>query len=69
MHSCGELSEYAVCLNSTANTTTISGTDILEALQVDTPFYVNVLVLILFALVIRTAAYLALRYLHRPKTD
>ncbi len=60
------MSEYAVCSNSTGNAT-ISGTDILDGLGVDTPFYANVLVLIGIALFVRCLAYLSLRYLHRPK--
>lgn len=63
------MSEYAVCTNSNSSflNATISGTDVLETLNVGTPFYANMLILILFAVVIRYIAYLALRYLHRPK--
>ncbi len=60
------MSEYAVCSNSTDNAT-ISGTDILDGLGVDTPLYANILILIGIALFTRYLAYLSLRYLHRPK--
>ncbi len=60
------MSEYIVCGNSTGNAT-ISGTDILDSLGVDTPLYANILVLIGIAVITRCLAYLSLRYLHRPK--
>ena len=54
-----------MCNVTDAVNTTIPGTAVLEQLDVNLPFYVNVIVLFTFALSFRILAYLALRFLHR----
>lgn len=66
-HSCAaDASSYLGCniTDSFANAT-ISGPEVLDQLKVTTPFYANVLILVVFTLGFRALAYLALRYLHR----
>ena len=46
-------------------TATLSGSDVLDDLNVTTPFYINIIVLFVFGIVLRTLAYVALRLLHR----
>ena len=70
--SCSEgASSYASCnttslTDSSNETTTISGPDILQELGGAYPLHICFLAILLFALVFRTLTYLSLRFLHRP---
>ncbi|KAL9969972.1 hypothetical protein ACROYT_G022267 [Oculina patagonica] len=63
--SCREVdSSYAACRN---NGTAITGSEILEKLNVSRSVGENVAALLLFIIVFRILTYLSLRYLHKPK--
>ena len=55
-------------LDSAGNGTVVQlipGTDVLQELDVNLPFYVNYLLLVAVGLTFRLLAYFALRFLHR----
>ena len=63
----GSISRYPVC-NVTSQelvNATISGTDVLDELNVNVPIYINFIALLVFAMFFRFLAYLSLRFLHR----
>lgn len=68
--SCATEASAVLSCNVTASAVgnaTFRGTEVLGLLGVDHPFYLNVVVLVIFAIAYRILAYMALRFLYRPK--